>query len=960
MKNSLLFLICLFAFLSSSSSQVLAQSAAKEIFAVLDTDGDGRISRDEYMAHQMKLTEVKFNRIDTNSDSWLSEKEVIEAFRALKETLEKRNQMEILEKGMKSYENEEYGFSIQYPAEYAEEKPRANEVFRARAREGLPVLAISVLAMRKGSTVSELKKIFLKALAGSGITSVEFASEKETTLSDGITPAYEFEVEYQFGGYNLRSLNLWVVEHDKWFLVEARTVRAFWLRDRAEMEAIMRTLTTATREYVAEEDAFSSDVLMRDGKSLSPLKAEYENEEYGFSISYPAEYVEEEPRGWGETSEVFRARASDGLPLLTATIDYMDDGSPFTEIRDTYFEIQEQLGTVDVKSTSEKEITLSDGTPAYEIEIEYRSRGYDIKTLNLWVQKYDRWFGVQAITTAVSWPRDLVEIKAILHTFAAPTREPDNVTKYVSFKEDVLMRDGKELTAHIVLPGERGPYAIIFWYTSYGARTYKLILIRSDEDDALFGPDGRADYGFVLVSSRGRYDNKDAAYVGSPTRGEDGADLVEWIGKQSWSSKIGLWGWGADGGAVYDTAAEQPKGLTAIVAQVSPHLSIAPHPEDYTRFYPGGVLQEANMKYIDTQWHGSWDLMVAHPEWGDWWDERFAYKPKAEDINVPVLLDNGWFTNNTNYLFRTYEDLREKSRFGVNTKTVIGPWSQNYPGRLQQGDLQYPKGSRADKRYHRKFFDYWLRGIDNGFYDEPPIYYYQMGEEEWKSTSTWPPPGTKDTKYYLQATGQLLTTVPTGLAEPNQYIFDPKDPSPGIGGKYIWPSNFYPNPVIGPAYQNNKVLADRDDCLIYDTPVLTEDLEIAGNPTIKLFIEGNTPDTDIIIRLCDYDTNAPIDKKTLLMGSVPQRMRYREGLRKTVWMEQGEVYEVDIKMDPIAYTWKAGHRVRIIVSSSAYPLYAINPNNKDHFMWDKGEPLVAEVKLWSNSRYLSYLALPTK
>jgi predicted acyl esterase len=63
-------------------------------------------------------------------------------------------------------------------------------------------------------------------------------------------------------------------------------------------------------------------------------------------------------------------------------------------------------------------------------------------------------------------------------------------------------------------------------------------------------------------------------------------------------------------------------------------------------------------------------------------------------------------------------------------------------------------------------------------------------------------------------------------------------------------------------------------------------------------------------------------------------------------------------MDHLAYTWKKGHQVRMIVSSSAYPLYALNPNNKEHFMWDAGEPLVAEVKVWHDSSHPSYLALP--
>jgi predicted acyl esterase len=695
--------------------------------------------------------------------------------------------------------------------------------------------------------------------------------------------------------------------------------------------------------------------------SAPPLEAEYKNDDYGFSIRYPARYVNQNPRrgSWAQT-EVFRATPPGRIPLLTVQILYMDDGTPLTELKDTYFDIQIVKSISDVDVASEKEITLPDGTPAYELEIEYRVKGLSLKTLNLWVQKYDRWFWVQATTSAASWARDLAEMKAMLHSFTPPTREPDNLTKYVSFTEDVPMRDNKTLLARVILPGKAGPYPIIFWYTSYASRVQKLNLMGSGDNDALWGPDARANYGFVLVSPRGRHESKDVAYVGSPTEEEDGVDLIEWINKQPWSDKIGMWFGGGSGGTGYRTVAEQPKGLTAIVAQGSPFICVAPHPEDYTRYYPGGVLLEANMKYMDDQWRGSWEGATAHPQWGDWWDEQFAYrKPKAENINVPVLFDNSWYDYNTNYLFRVYEYLKEKSPIGANTKHVIGPWGHNYYGVLKQGDLEYPKAVNADKKYHRKFFDYWLKGINNGLYDEPPIYYYQLGEEAWKSTSTWPLPGTKDTKYYLQSTGKLLTTAPAGKSKgPDTYIYDPKNPSPGIGGPYIWPTNFHPDPVCGPAYQDNEVLADRNDYLVYDTPVLTKDLEMAGTPCIKLHIGCDRPDTDIIIRLCDYDPSAPSGKKTLLMGSIPQRMRYRKSLREEVWMEPGEVYEVDIKMNHLAYTWKKGHQVRIIVSSSAYPLYALNPNNKDHFMWDEGEPLVAEVRVWHDSSHPSHLILP--
>jgi putative CocE/NonD family hydrolase len=297
-------------------------------------------------------------------------------------------------------------------------------------------------------------------------------------------------------------------------------------------------------------------------------------------------------------------------------------------------------------------------------------------------------------------------------------------------------------------------------------------------------------------------------------------------------------------------------------------------------------------------------------------------------------------------------------------KTIIGPWSQNYPGTLIQGELEFPVASKADKKFHRKYFDYWLRTIQNGFNEEPSLNYYQLGENIWKNATTWPPPGTSNTNYYLHTGGDLKTTAPTRAEGSNDYIFDPNDPSPGIGGEYIDPSNFYPNPTMGPAYIDDEVLDGRDDYVVFDSDILEENLVIAGNPLVRLYVQSDVVDTDIIVRLCDYD---PEKDQTLLINIRPLRMRYREGLRKEVWMGKDQIYEADIQLDPTAYTFKKGHKVRMIVSSSAYPLYAINPNNGDHFMpgttgtdSDSDSFNIANVQLWSNTNYPAHLTLPVQ
>jgi len=685
------------------------------------------------------------------------------------------------------------------------------------------------------------------------------------------------------------------------------------------------------------------------------LKGEYTNQEFGFSIEYPAEYEEETPR----SNEVFRARALTGLPVLTVSILDTKAGATLAELKDIFTSGLELAGMADVEFVVEKEGTLSDGvTPAYELEIKYDLAGYDLRTLYLWVVKHHKWFLVAITTTAGFWNRDKAIMKEIVHTFTTPTWTPATVPENVTFTADVPMRDDKTLPAFVILPGETGSYPVIFIYTAYGARLYQsAIVMAAGDNDALFGPGARAIFGYVVVNRRGRHESTAAYYEGAPTVGEDGADVVKWIAAQPWSSgKIGMFGSSADGTSQYLTAAEQPESLTAIAPSVAPGLT-----ETYLRYYPGGVLREANWRVAGELWPTLWNTVVDHPQMDYLWQLLVASRPKAIEINVPAILINGWWDHNVEFVFDAYQALRTQSARGDKTRLVIGPWSHFFVGKLQQGELQYPAAEEANKAYIREFYDYWLRGIDNGIYNEPPIHYYQLGEEVWKSTAIWPPPGTSEGKYYLRSGHRLSPEAPVSeFVDTDRYIYDPDNPSPAIGGPFLGPSQTYPSVVMGPAYQDDEVIGDRDDYLIYDSDILVEDLEIAGTPRVRLYIECDRPDTDLIIRLCDYGPDGPRGRQTLLITTGPQRMRYRQSWTDPSWMEVGEVYEVDIRLDPIGYTWKKGHQVRIIVTSSNYPLYALNPNNKNHFIWDEGEPLVASIKVHHDSTHPSHLILPVR
>ncbi|MHC4663612.1 MAG: serine hydrolase [Planctomycetota bacterium] len=161
----------------------------------------------------------------------------------------------------KEYKNEKYDFSIKYPVAYAEEKPQGkSEVFRARSEDGLPLLAVSVLDTVENTAFDELKDAFRAAIIFAGGEDPGFVSEKKTTLADGVTPAYELVAESRAKGIDIKTLHLWVVKRDKWFLVTATTTKRLWPEHSAEMKKILHTFTAPKWKGMSEKAPAMPDV----------------------------------------------------------------------------------------------------------------------------------------------------------------------------------------------------------------------------------------------------------------------------------------------------------------------------------------------------------------------------------------------------------------------------------------------------------------------------------------------------------------------------------------------------------------------------------------------------------------------------------------------------------------------------------------------------------------------------
>jgi putative CocE/NonD family hydrolase len=266
---------------------------------------------------------------------------------------------------------------------------------------------------------------------------------------------------------------------------------------------------------------------------------------------------------------------------------------------------------------------------------------------------------------------------------------------------------------------------------------------------------------------------------------------------------------------------------------------------------------------------------------------------------------------------------------------VIGPWEHIINRSRMAAGVDFGSQAIIDwDGYVLRWFDYHLKGIDNGVLNDPPVHVFVMGRNQWRAADDWPLPGTQPTNYYLHSGGQAnssagdgtLSTQRPGPQPPDQYVYDPHDPTPSAA--------FTNGHIDGP--RDVRRSAARRDVLVYDTPELTEDVEVVGPITARLFAATSSRDTDWMIRLVDVYP----DGQALFLAEGVMRARHRDPQRSGAFnphrlstIEPNRAYEYTIDFwRPTGNVFARGHRIRIEISSSYYPYYLRNPNTgEDNF-----------------------------
>jgi predicted acyl esterase len=506
----------------------------------------------------------------------------------------------------------------------------------------------------------------------------------------------------------------------------------------------------------------------------------------------------------------------------------------------------------------------------------------------------------------------------------------------------IQMRDGISLATDVYVPsrieiGQRGTVLIRTPYNKDGVSAFAALF------SSIYG------YITVIQDMRGRFASEGIDMV-FQNASVDSYDTIEWILQQSWSNgKVVTYGMSALGINQFFINFANPNGLVGQAIQISsPDLY-------YDVMYPGGAFREALVvNWLEGIGSTFWLPTIYYNEnLNHLWD-NVTMKGKYNTVTRPGIFQAGWFDVFSQGTIDGYIGYQSESDPSVQGKSflVIGPWGHGTYTSTSHGELTYPENAIDD--YYTPllidFLEYYLKDEQNSLYNTPEVRYYCMGPivenatgNFWRNSNVWPI-SVDYTNYYLHE-GGLLSTEESVLAESVQsYFYDPDDPVPTIGGCNL-------ALPYGPHDQTS--VETREDVLIFDSAVLTENLEITGSINAHLWVSSNCSDTDFTVKLTDVYP----DGRSMLIQDGIVRAKYRDNRTHPELLVSGEKVEVDINLWSTSYMFNPGHKIRLAISSSNYPRFSANPNNGD-LIFTNNDTYIANNTIYLDSNHQSYVTLP--
>jgi putative CocE/NonD family hydrolase len=328
----------------------------------------------------------------------------------------------------------------------------------------------------------------------------------------------------------------------------------------------------------------------------------------------------------------------------------------------------------------------------------------------------------------------------------------------------------------------------------------------------------------------------------------------------------------------------------------------------YQFYYDHGVYREAHVKMLEILGYGVSKRVREAPRPNRMWTfvKNLTFRPDM--IEVPCLMITGWWDHFMDEIIETFEGIVEKGgpKARKHSKFLVGPWDHVSIGLAKQGDRTFEDAAKASAEAAKAFFDYWLLGKENGWEKTARVRYWQTNEPKWVEVESWSGIKRKTKTLYLSADGTIGEEPGEG---DRSYTYDPKKPSPTLGGANLPPLRHGPT--------DHGRLDARKDVLAYSTGKLEEPLRINGNVKLSFEFTADRETCDFSARLCEVR-----DGKPYLIADAVCR----------VWdHEPGEKGRVTLHFPATAITVS---ELRIYLSSSNWPRYERNPHTgADH--WER-------------------------
>lgn len=578
---------------------------------------------------------------------------------------------------------------------------------------------------------------------------------------------------------------------------------------------------------------------------------------------------------------------------------------------------------------------------------------------------------------------------------------------YVERHVPVPMRDGVVLRADVWRDPSAGPRPVILQRTPYDKQAFELVFVQMGLD-----PFRAVEAGYVVVvqDCRGRF-RSEGEFVPFTQEYPDGEDTLAWVRAQPWcDGRVGMYGASYVGGTqLMAAAAGAPTGPDAIC----PHITASDYWEGWT--YQGGALQLGFIQWwtvnflspvsvdrlpeaeraeplairrrlLEDPWATyrrlpptDLDGLERHiPFYIDWLaretpDEGWrstAPRNHYSRIAAPALHIGGWYDIFVAGTIENYARLRREAATPAardGQRLVVGPWAH---GNLSDviGAVEFgPDAAEAVldmTGLHLRFFDRHLRGVASTGRDEARVRLFLMGANTWIEEPDWPVPGVVEERWTLHSGGAAATAAGDGRLAPDApgqdeppdtFRYDPADPVPSLGG-----ATFLPGLTVGlrtGAHDQREVEA-RPDVLVYTSDPLDQVLDVIGVVRAELVFATDAPSTDVTAKLVDVH---PDGRAIIVVGGILD-LRYRDGLEAPGdLLEPGCPYRVVVTLGPTAMRFRAGHRIRLEVSSSDFPRFARNPNTGGSriAVWED-DLRVANQTLYHDAERPSALILPAR